>query len=400
MFRLAARWFWVFLTLLVLLIPAAATDRHRRPSKRPQRAIRAQKKPAPMPVVPYRRVLPDRSPANDEIVFAAVGDVMLGSTFPPSPRPLLPPRDGRDLLKNVAPVLSRADITFGNLEGALADAGRPRAKCSQRSWSCHFFRMPTRYAARLKDAGFNVMGDANNHAFDFGDAGHLSTRQALDAVGLAHSGKIGDLARLQVKGRKVDLIAFSTSPGTYSLLQLDAAAQVVRQATQEADIVIVSFHGGGEGPMYQIIPRGNEIFLGEDRGDVVAFAHAMIDAGAHLVVGHGPHVVRAMEFYRGRLIAYSLGNFATYMGIDVQGPGGVSLILEVHLALDGKYRSARVFPVLQERGQGPRLDAANTVLPVLRQLSARQFDDTGALFTDNGVAFSGPPCLTRIFCLR
>ncbi len=381
------------LLIIASVLPSAAADRPRRSS----RAVR--KAPAPV-AVPYRRLLPNRSPLANEIVFAAVGDLMLGSTYPPSPRPLLPPHDGRDLLQEVARVLSGADITFGNLEGALAEGGRPRAKCRKSSPACHFFRMPTRYAARLKDAGFNVLGNANNHAYDFGDAGHLSTRRALDAVGLAHSGRIGDIARLQIKGRKVDLIAFSTSPGTYSMLQLDEAAQVVRAAAQEADIVIVSFHGGGEGALYQKIPHGNEFFLGEDRGDVVAFAHAMIDAGAHIVVGHGPHVVRAMEFYRDRLIAYSLGNFATYMGIDVQGPGGITLILEVHLALDGSFRSARVYPAVQERGRGPRLDSAKTVLPVLRQLSATQFGDRGAIFTDTGSAFNGPPCLPRIYCFR
>ena len=96
------------------------------------------------------------------------------------------------------------------------------------------------------------------------------------------------------------------------------------------DIVIVSFHGGAEGNGAEMLPFAREIFAGEDRGNVVEFAHAMVDAGADLVLGHGPHVVRPMELYRDRLIAYSLGNFATYYGISVEGIRGIAPDPAVH----------------------------------------------------------------------
>jgi poly-gamma-glutamate capsule biosynthesis protein CapA/YwtB (metallophosphatase superfamily) len=325
----------------------------------------------------------------------AVGDIMLGSTYVPGQRRPRRLTDDEHLLAGVAPTLTRADLTFGNLEGPLAEGGRPRGKCKARPEFCYLFRMPPRYAAQLKMAGFNVVSTANNHAFDFGEPGYASTLRALNSVGIAHSGGLGDVAHLLVKGRKVDLIAFSTSMRTYDLRNLEQATQLVEHAAQQADIVMVSFHGGGEGTDFQFIPPGgNEFFLEEDRGDVVRFARAMIDAGAHLVVGHGPHVVRAMEIYRGRLIAYSLGNFATSWGINVKGPEGLSLILEVRLARDGSFNSARVYPIRQgEAHEGPRLDADASILPVLRELSATQFGESAVLVADNGELSLPPPPL-------
>src|SRR5215831_71787 len=104
--------------------------------------------------------LPD---AEEEIILEAVGDVMLGTTFPDASGGDLPPNDGADLLQEVTPILKRGDIVFGNLEGPLVDGG-VSAKCrGKRPGSCYAFRVPTRYGKYLKDAGFSVMGLANNH---------------------------------------------------------------------------------------------------------------------------------------------------------------------------------------------------------------------------------------------
>src|SRR5215471_8887289 len=233
---------------------------------------------------------------NDEdIVLEAVGDVMLGTTFPDASGGDLPPNDGADLLQEVTPILKRGDIVFGNLEGPLVDGG-VSAKCrGKRPGSCYAFRVPTRYGKYLKDAGFSVMGLANNHAMDFGQEGRTSSRQMLDLLGIAHSGEVGDIAHLMVKGKKVEVIAFATYPNAYNLLDLDDSLQVIRDARAESDLVIVSFHGGAEGATHQHVPSGDETFLGEDRGDLRKFTHAAIDAGAHVVLGSGPHVVRGME---------------------------------------------------------------------------------------------------------
>jgi hypothetical protein len=316
-------------------------------------------------------------PLNDrEIVVTAVGDVMLGTTFPDAG--LLPPNDGADLLAEVTPILRRGDIVFGNLEGPLLDGDDPSAKCRGKAVGhCFAFRVPTRYGARLKAAGFNVMGLANNHAMDFGQEGRTSSRITLEGQAIAHTGELGDIARLNVKGEKIAVIAFATYPGAYNLLDLDQAVQAIRQAKAESDLVIVSFHGGGEGATRQHVLLGDETFLGEDRGDLRRFTHAAIEAGAGLVIGSGPHVVRGMEIYQGKLIAYSLGNFATFGPFNLNAENGISLILEAHLAPDGSFIGGQVYPVKQEKPGGPKLDPAMGIVPILRDLSATDFGQNG-----------------------
>jgi poly-gamma-glutamate capsule biosynthesis protein CapA/YwtB (metallophosphatase superfamily) len=315
------------------------------------------------------------------IKVIAVGDVMLGSSFPDDSG--LPPNDGADLLRDVTPLLRRGDVVFGNLEGPLVDGGKTK-KCGRKIGTCYAFRVPTRYGIYLKSAGFTVMGLANNHALDFGLAGRASSSAVLDSLGILHSGEIGDVARLTVKGERVALIAFATYPGTYNLLDLDDAIATVRQVKTEADIVIVSFHGGAEGSTHQHVLLGDETFLGEDRGDLRRFAHAMVDAGAQLVLGSGPHVVRGMEVYCGKLIAYSLGNFATYGSFNLKAENGVSLILEANLGADGSFLGGAVYPIKQEKPGGPHLDASMSILPILRDLSKTDFPSTNVEVSENG----------------
>ncbi|HJT52381.1 MAG TPA: CapA family protein [Candidatus Angelobacter sp.] len=323
---------------------------------------------------------------NDrEIVVTAVGDVMLGTTFPDETGGLLPPNDGADLLQQVTPILKRGDIVFGNLEGPLVDGEGMSLKCRGKApGHCYAFRVPTRYGALLKAAGFTVMGLANNHAMDFGQEGRDSSRQTLDAQGIAHTGEIGDIARLVIKGEKVAVIAFATYPGAYNLLDLDDALAAIRQARADSDLVIVSFHGGGEGATHQHVQDGDEMFLGEDRGDLRRFTHAAIDAGAGLVLGSGPHVVRGMEIYQGKLIAYSLGNFATYGPFNLSAENGISLILEAHLAPDGSFIGGQVYPVKQEKPGGPKLDPSMAIVPILRTLSVEDFTSNAVVVGPRG----------------
>ena len=318
----------------------------------------------------------------DEIVVTAVGDVMLGTTFPDEST--LPQNDGMDLLTEVTPFLKRGDVVYGNLEGPIVDGG-DSAKCrGKKIGTCFAFRVPTRYGKYLKEAGLTAMGLANNHAMDFGLEGRASSRQVLDAMQIAHTGEIGDIARLTVKGRKVAIIAFATYPGAYNFLDLEESLQAIHSLKAEAELVIVGFHGGAEGATHQHVLEGDETFLGEDRGDLRRFTHAAIDAGADLVLGSGPHVVRAMEIYKGKLIAYSLGNFATYGPFNLSGENGLSLILEAHLADDGSFISGQVYPVKQEKPGGPKLDPAMSILPILRGLTKADFGATGVSVGPSG----------------
>ncbi len=357
---------------------------------------------APTPAAPEIVWSPVRAsvPATpeDELVIAAVGDIMLGSTFPEKDGSALPPQDGLHLLDEVAPFLKSADLSIGNLEGPLLDGTDPSPKCKGKAeGTCYAFRVPTRYAKLLADAGFVAMGVANNHAKDFGPAGQESTIATITAAGIAQSGGNGVVAHLLVKGKKVSYIAFATYPQFNNALDIDASTALVQAEAKLADYVIVSFHGGAEGSDRQHVPMGHEMFLGEDRGDLRTFTHAMIDAGAALVFGHGPHVVRGMEIYKGHLIAYSLGNFATYGHINLKGVNGLTLVLSARLGKDGRFLGGTVHPAYQEYPGGPHVDPEGKVLNVIRTLSQSDFGKTAVTVADDGaiVAPAAPTPATR-----
>lgn len=325
-------------------------------------------------------------PSNTPLIIAAVGDIMLGSAYPNARA--LPPRDGVGLLRPAAPILTRADVAFGNLEGPLCDRGTS-TKSGPRSFA---FRVPTRYGKYLKTAGFDVLSLANNHASDFGSQGRETTRQTLNALGIAHAGgDKNDAAHLMVRGTTIAVVAFAFNSVSLNVNDIAGAQVAVASARQAAQIVIVSFHGGGEGGGYQHVPRGPEPYLGESRGDLRRFAHAVVDAGADLVLGHGPHVVRAMEVYRNRLVAYSLGNFATYGKFGLSGPTALSLVLEAHLSPHGAFLGGRIHPMKQIKPGGPLPDKTGAVWETVARLSREDFPKTGVRVGANGTLLPPSP---------
>mgnify|MGYP001305550619 FL=1 len=324
-------------------------------------------------------------PVNKEpITVAAVGDIMMASPFPNESR--MPPNDGADLLKDVTPILSAADIAFGNLEGPIVDGGTS-AKCRPGSTQCFAFRTPTRYGKYLKEAGFDVMSVANNHAGDFGLAGRVSTQKVLDEQGIKYAGSLeppATIAYLDVKGKKVGFIAFGHNNGMPNVNDLAGARQLVLEAKKKANLVIVSFHGGAEGTDRQRVPNASEIFLGENRGNLPAFAHTVIDAGADLVLGHGPHVMRGMEIYKDRLIAYSLGNFATYGWFRLAGETALTMVLEVKIDADGKFLGGKINAATLEGKGIPTLDKNGTSIRTVRNLSIADFGPNAPKIADDG----------------
>ncbi|MBN1335865.1 MAG: CapA family protein [Deltaproteobacteria bacterium] len=314
------------------------------------------------------------APEGATLRFRAVGDVMLGTDFPAG---CLPPEDGAEMLRSVSSLLRDADLTFANLEGPLCDAGSTH-KCSpdKPEGSCYAFRTPTRYGRFLVDAGIDVVSTANNHSGDFGETCRVATERTLDALGIAHSGRAGDVASIEVNGLKVAVLGFHASAATHDVRDPATAADLVRGLRARHDLVIVSFHGGAEGSKAIRTPTGPETYYGENRGDVRAFARAVVDAGADLVVGHGPHVLRGMEIYKDRLVAYSLGNFATYGRFNVTGNQGVGAVLEVVLDREGRFRSGRLLPTRQI-GEGiPQPDPDGRALDLVRTLSSQDFPGT------------------------
>lgn len=305
---------------------------------------------------------------------------MLGTDYPV---PRLPSNDAADYFAEVAPVLRNADVSFGNLEGVVADGGQPRKQCKIAS-ACYLFRSPTRYVEHLSTAGFDVMSLANNHARDFGEAGRSLTMRALDDAGIRHSGRRGDIASWQQGGKRWALIAFSPTLKSHLLNDIPNARRWVSQLVAHHDIVIVSFHGGAEGADASQLPFEEEFYFGETRGEVVRFARTMVDAGADLVLGHGPHVVRAMELYKQRLIAYSLGNFATANGINVAGASGLAPILQATIAADGQFLEGRLYSAIQLRPAGLAWDRDDQAANAIRELTIATFGTTMFEFNNEG----------------
>jgi len=338
----------------------------------------------PVEVVPAELPVEPPPPAPDKSTFrvsiASVGDMMLGTDFPENH---LPDDDGVAFLAAVTPALSAADVAFGNLEGVLVDGGEPAKKCKNPS-ACYLFRSPTRYANYYREAGFDVLSLANNHARDFGEEGRSSTMHALDDVGIYHSGREGDFASFIVDELKVAVLAYAVTKESNMMLDYELAEATVAEFSATHDVVVVTFHGGAEGVDVTNLPFAEEEYYGEPRGDVVLFARRMVDAGADLLIGHGPHVVRAMERYKGRLIAYSLGNFATYYGISVAGIKGVAPILITTLDGEGRFVEGRIVSTVQLRPDGPSIDDEQRALNLMRGLSVADFGKPGLTFTPDG----------------
>lgn len=308
-----------------------------------------------------------------EISVIGVGDIMMGSSYP---KPVLPPDDGKWLMHEVADVLRNADATIGNLEGVLLDEGGTPKTCRDPN-ICYVFKSPTRYVKNLVDAGFDAMSLANNHAGDFGDTGRKSTMKALEDGGIAHAGQLQQKTTIFTRnGIRFGFVAFAPNSNCVPLNNIEGAKQLVAGLDSVADIVIVSFHGGAEGPQHERVPRTTEYFHGENRGDVYAFAHAVIDAGADIVFGHGPHVVRAVEVYKNRFIAYSLGNFCTYGGINVSGINGLAPIVKVITDSDGNFLHGQIFSAYQVARDRVKPDPDHRAAKRIAELTKKDFPES------------------------
>ncbi len=276
----------------------------------------------------------------------------------------------------------RGDVVIGNLEGTLATGGS--SKCGVGSSNCFSFHAPPSYSRLLRQAGFTLMNLANNHANDYGPEGQRQTLAALGSAHLRSTGRPGQIAIVTVRGVKVAVIGFAPYPWAQSLTDLSAAQRIVQRARKEASIVIVVMHAGAEGSDRQHVRPGTEWFLGENRGDPESFAHTVIDAGADLVLGSGPHVLRGMEWYHGRLVAYSLGNFLGDGTLSIGGVLGESGVLHVTLGACGGWLHGDLTPVRLVSPGVPALDPAEASHGIVRTLSREDFGEDAMRVTTKG----------------
>jgi hypothetical protein len=365
--------------------PPSAPDQASRPREAVTLKPLTPPPPAPMPFSP--------SPPREPVRLVGVGDIMMGTNFP-EPIYLNPDLvPGVDLATLIGPrlldLLQSADITFGNMEGSLFDGpDDAEHKPCKNPKSCYVFRSPEYHGEFLREMGFDVMSLANNHSGDFREAGRDATMATLERNGIAYAGLDipGERTATLILdgGTRVGVLAVSPNCGTVSINDPERAADIVRDLALRHDIVLVSFHGGAEGRDYTRVPREMEIFYGEERGDVYAFSHAMIDAGADVVLGHGPHVPRAVEVYRGRFIAYSLGNFWTYGRFNLRELAGVAPVVDLELARDGRLLKARIHSARQHGGGVPMIDDTGAAARAIAELTALDFPESNLRIAADG----------------
>lgn len=316
------------------------------------------------------------------LTVIAAGDIMMGTDYPTEVH--LPPDDGHYLFDGVRDVLASGDIVFGNLEGALIDGGVCIKACKDPK-ACYAFRMPARYIDHLTGAGFTLLSIANNHIGDFGLPGRDSTFRLLKNAGIHFAGiDSKPYCLFETNGLNIGFAAFAPNVGIPDLRDMDTAAELIRKLDAICDLVIVSFHGGAEGKDNRHVTREDEMYYGENRGNVHAFAHRMIDEGADLILGHGPHVTRAVEIYKNRLIAYSLGNFCTYGRFNLNGSNGVAPLLVLTLSADGRFLGGRVVAIAQHYTRGPTIDPQQRALFELIELTSTDFPETGPIIRETG----------------
>ncbi len=365
----------VAVTLILVFVVGgsghAAGGRHHRPGAATSTAASSPGISSTSSTAPHATV-----PPTGSVTISAVGDTMLGNT------PNLPP----DPVAYLAPIrhelVGGSEIVFGNLEGTLTTA--TTSKCGPSgSTDCFAFRDPPSYAKYLRAAGFTILNDANNHSFDFGPAGQAQTVASIHAAGMAQTGLPGEITLVHAGSIPVAFLAFA--PYTYdaNLLDLGIARHMIETARRQARVVVVYMHAGAEGADADHVTGGEEYFLGEDRGNAKAFAHMAIDAGASLVIASGPHVLRGMQFYKGHLIAYSLGNFANYGDFASGGVLSMSVILHVKLSATGAFESGRIDPV-EIVGEG-QPEPGGAAVSFVAGLSAQDFRDSAAHFSPSGV---------------
>lgn len=329
--------------------------------------------------------------------FCAGGDVTLGNNLDPkwarfagdtlrhvyrqSPLP-------DSLASQLTPFFAGADVVLLNIEGAIG-SGPASEKCSKRSKNCYAFRQPPSAAKALRravDSNAVLVGNvANNHSHDAGEAGHDTTIARLNAAGILVTG--GDTIATPVPlplGDTIAFLGFHTDSDAPDARDLAAVRRSVRRAADRYPIVIVTMHLGAEGPAAQRTHNATERFLGMNRGNPVGFADAAFAGGATLVVGHGPHVLRAAEWHGDGLVFYSLGNLLTYGPFGMHEPTNRGAIACATIDSVGHVSDADLRPTMQLWPGVFRLDSTHRAWTLVDSLSALDFPRTGVRVDSTG----------------
>jgi Bacterial capsule synthesis protein PGA_cap len=364
--------------------PSSTSTKAQPPQATPTASASPQLTPKAQPQTPTATSTTSNKPQPAFITIKAVGDVIPGTNYPDYRLP----GDRNELLPTeVRGYLQRADLVFGNFESSLTNY--PNSSKAVGGGQVFAFRSPPEYAQLFADVGFDVFNVANNHAMDFGAVGFQDTQNNLAAVGIKTIGNKNQILYQDIQGVKVATIGFAPYDFYNAIQDLDTTKSLVSEAKKNAQLVIVSMHSGAEGTGALNVRNETEFFFGENRGNSIAFARTAIDAGADLVLGHGPHVPRAIELYNGKIIAYSLGNFLGYRTLSTAAQTGYSMILEVKLAPDGNFAGGRVIPVHMDEQGIPHIDQYFRTVGLLRYLNTTDFPDSKLTIDRSGKLIVG-----------
>ncbi|MGD1913636.1 MAG: CapA family protein [Rivularia sp. (in: cyanobacteria)] len=327
------------------------------------------------------QTLPESSTQSlpDSISIKAVGDMVPGTNFPSN---RLPANPNQLFPKSVREKLQGTDILFGNFESTITN--HPNSTKDISRGQVFAFRSPPQHAKLFADVGFDVLSVANNHAMDFGTKGFQDTFDNITAAGMKAVGKKNQILYFNVENVPVAVIGFCFYEYCNTVQDIEKAKALVETARKKAKIVVISMHVGAEGTRALHVKNQTEFFYGENRGNSVNFARTMIDSGADLVLGHGPHVPRAIEVYQGKLIAYSLGNFLGYGVFSTSSYKGYSMILDVKLNPEGDFLSGKIIPVLLNKQAIPYIDQGFSTVGLLRSLNQSDFPNTPLEINNKG----------------
>jgi len=325
-----------------------------------------------------------------DVRVCAGGDVTVGTNLDTTwttkmsewlKRPVAALPDPDAILRPLRPLVSDADIVLVNVEGAIGSGPVERPKCEPGAQGCFALRQPPATAGALRrlSPGGQVVGNlANNHARDAGQEGFENTVALLERASVYITGV--DTLATPVATRRGDTVAFlgfSTSTGP-DPRDLEAVRRHVSRAAARYPLLVVTMHLGAEGRSAQRTRDTMEVYLEERRGNPVAFAHTAADAGARLIVGHGPHVMRALEWRNESLIAYSLGNLVTYGPFSLREPLNRGAILCAVLDAERGVIAAHLRPTRQRAPGRVSADRSNRAIVLADSLARLDFPDSGA----------------------
>jgi hypothetical protein len=355
---------------------------------------------APPAIVSTTSPAPVETPPSSAV--AAVSSLTIGWTGDtvPASSDFGLPADPGVFFGSITNVLSAPDLMMGNFEGTLTTRGTtkctppatptpspgatPSPSTSPEPTDCYAFRSPPSYARLFADAGFDLLSIANNHSYDFGAVGLSDTTDAIEQAGLPYTGLASQITVVHANGIDVAVVGFASYSWTGPLNDSREAARLVAEAKTKAPVVVVIFHGGAEGADAQHVPEGTEYAFGENRGDLRHFALTVIDAGADLVLGDGPHLLRGMEFYNGKLISYSAGNLVGYRVLSGVGNLSAGMVLTVRLTASGGFLGATINPMTMSTDGAARPDPNRRAIGLITSLTASDFPVTGAHIDDDG----------------